>query len=381
MYTVNEFDCPYSAFQPLGGKHNPFSRGMRLYKKDAGNPPDPNPGYIANAQATKEVADIQRQTATDYLNFSKQQYEEIKPQLQAITDQQVRIADANEKRASEYSDYEKATYRPLEKSIVDEANNYNTEANTQKLASKAAADVNIGYSNARDQNTRAMASMGINPNSGRFAALNNQLAMQQGADAAGAQTNARQNAENLGYARKLDAAGLGRGLASNASTAYGISINSGNSAGENSKSAANYMGGAYGQASGMYGQAGSTYGIAGQQYGNMYNQQMQAYQAKQQNSASIMGGIGNIVGRVGASYLTGGIMKADGGPIYRAGGGAIRGPGGPVDDKIPAMLSDGEYVLPADTVKKIGVKKLDKVVKKTHTPAAEQRRKALKGKK
>jgi hypothetical protein len=46
------------------------------------------------------------------------------------------------------------------------------------------------------------------------------------------------------------------------------------------------------------------------------------------------------------------------------------------------MLSNGEYVLPADTVKKIGVKKLDKVVKETHTPAAVQRkRKALKGKK
>jgi DNA recombination-dependent growth factor C len=53
-----------------------------------------------------------------------------------------------------------------------------------------------------------------------------------------------------------------------------------------------------------------------------------------------------------------------------------------VDDKIPAMLSNGEYVLPADTVKKIGKEKLDKVVKETHTPAEIQRkRKALKGKK
>jgi hypothetical protein len=44
------------------------------------------------------------------------------------------------------------------------------------------------------------------------------------------------------------------------------------------------------------------------------------------------------------------------------------------------MLSDGEYVLPADTVQKIGKKKLDKLVAETHTPAAVQRkRKALKG--
>ncbi len=58
------------------------------------------------------------------------------------------------------------------------------------------------------------------------------------------------------------------------------------------------------------------------------------------------------------------------------------GPGGPVDDKIPAMLSNGEYVIPADTVKKIGKANLDKLVQQTHTPAAVQRRrKALKGKK
>jgi hypothetical protein len=64
------------------------------------------------------------------------------------------------------------------------------------------------------------------------------------------------------------------------------------------------------------------------------------------------------------------------------GAGGVRGPGGPVDDKIPAMLSDGEYVLPADTVKAIGKKNIDKVVDKTHTPASVQRkRKALKGKK
>jgi len=47
-----------------------------------------------------------------------------------------------------------------------------------------------------------------------------------------------------------------------------------------------------------------------------------------------------------------------------------------VGDKIPAMLSNGEYVLPADTVKAIGKNKLDKIVDKTHTPAAIQRSRA-----
>ena len=58
-----------------------------------------------------------------------------------------------------------------------------------------------------------------------------------------------------------------------------------------------------------------------------------------------------------------------GGNSGYAGGGKIKGPGGPTDDKIPAMLSDGEYVLPAKTVKKVGVDKLDKLVMKTNHKA------------
>ena len=39
-------------------------------------------------------------------------------------------------------------------------------------------------------------------------------------------------------------------------------------------------------------------------------------------------------------------------------GGHVRGPGGPKDDKIPALLSDGEYVVNAAAVKKIGVQNM-----------------------
>lgn len=42
-------------------------------------------------------------------------------------------------------------------------------------------------------------------------------------------------------------------------------------------------------------------------------------------------------------------------------GGYVAGPGGPTDDKIPAMLSNGEYVINADTVRKVGVGALDRL--------------------
>lgn len=48
-------------------------------------------------------------------------------------------------------------------------------------------------------------------------------------------------------------------------------------------------------------------------------------------------------------------------PIRRASGGPVFGAGGPTDDKIPAMLSNGEYVLRASAVKKIGVENLNRL--------------------
>jgi murein DD-endopeptidase MepM/ murein hydrolase activator NlpD/phage-related protein len=45
--------------------------------------------------------------------------------------------------------------------------------------------------------------------------------------------------------------------------------------------------------------------------------------------------------------------------VNYASGGLVRGPGGPRDDKIPAMLSNREYVLPARRVRDIGVQNLD----------------------
>lgn len=52
-----------------------------------------------------------------------------------------------------------------------------------------------------------------------------------------------------------------------------------------------------------------------------------------------------------------------------ANGGHVRGPGSGTSDSIPARLSDGEFVLPADTVRKVGVKSLRDLVDMTHKPS------------
>jgi hypothetical protein len=354
---------------------------------------------MSNAAASSaEVARIQQESAREYLNFQKQQYADMKPLAEAVSnkqmqtmDQQMRIADSNEARASEYANYERSTFRPLEQGLVKDANEFDTDAKREELARRGMADVATAYEAQRKQAMDTLARYGINPNSNRFAAINAQLSQGQAADSAGVATNARTNAEQLGYARKIDAASLGRNLASNASTAYGIATSAGNSANASGATAMDSasapgtaMGGAYGSYSTQMGNAGASYTNAGNIYARGYG--IAANQASEANSAlsgivgmGIKGAMGYATGGMsGAASAMTGIRFADGGKVH-VGKGGVSGPGGPVDDKIPAMLSNGEYVLPTDTVKAIGKAKLDKLVAKTHTPAKVQRQRALKG--
>ena len=382
---TTEFDMlPDRAFQPRG--KGPFTRGMTLEGGGGkgGSAPDPNPGMIASADAAKQTADAQREIAKNSLDFAKQQYAEMKPLYDQIVASDTETQKATAENAKRYNDFQRDTFQPLQQQIVDEAKAYDTEGHREQLATQASGDITQAFGVAKQQQERQFAAAGIRPDSGRFAALNQNLLTQEALGKAGAQNTARVNAENLGYAKKMDAAAIGNGLAGNSVAAYGTSINAGGAATGAMQASGSGMQQGFSTGISANNGAASAYGTAGNIYGQEFNGRMQGYQANQQANSSMMSGIGGLVGRVGAAYMTGGMsamMKADGGSIYRAGGGAIRGPGGPVDDKIPAMLSNGEYVLPADTVKKIGVKKLDKVVKKTHTPAAEQKRKALKGKK
>ena len=88
----------------------------------------------------------------------------------------------------------KGTFRPLEKKLTEEAAQYNTEAEREKLARGAIADTASSFANMRDQAQRQSRSSGVNPNSGRFAALNQQLNLQEALARAGAATGTREMA-------------------------------------------------------------------------------------------------------------------------------------------------------------------------------------------
>jgi len=258
------------------------------------NPPPPN--YEPLAQASVEAAKIQAELGQQQLDFAKEQYDANAPVLQAIADQQMAAQQQQMEQAQDYYDYQVDTYRPLEQGLVADAQRFNTEAYRDQMASRAAADSGRAFGIAQQQNQRAMASMGVNPNSGRFASMNNATGLQQAASRANAMTGARNQAEQMGYARKLDAAGLGRGLAGASTAAYGGATSAGTSAGMNAQSAGNnYMAG-IGQGAGTIG-AGQNMQIQG--LSNVLNNQTSTYINSQD---SLLGDIGGLMGGAASMY-------------------------------------------------------------------------------
>jgi len=256
----------------------------------------PPPDYAPLAKASEEAARIQAGLGREQLAFAREQYDRSAPILEGIANQQMAAQNEQMAQARDYYNYQRDTYRPLERGIVADAQRFNTEAYQNQLAGQAAADAGRAFGISQQQNQRAMASMGANPNSGRFAGMQNATGLQQAAMRANAMTGARNQAQQMGYARKLDAAGLGRGLAGASAAAYGGASNAGSMAGQNAQSAGqNYMGNmAIGSGTIAQGQQMQLSGLS-----NILNNQTSAYV---NTSGSLLGDIGGALGGAAAAY-------------------------------------------------------------------------------
>ena len=258
------------------------------------NPPPPD--YTPLAEASAEAARIQADLGRQQLDFAREQYDRAAPMLEGIANQQMAAQGEQMAQARDYYNYQRDTYRPLEQSIVADAQRFNTEAYRDQIAGQAAADAGRAFGISQQQNQRAMASMGVNPNSGRFAAQQNATGLQQAAVRANAMTGARNQATQMGYARQLDAAGLGRGLAGASAAAYGGASSAGSMAGQNAQSAGqNYMGNlAIGSGTIAAGQNMQIQGLS-----NVLNNQTSAYV---NSNDSFLGDIGGALGGAASIY-------------------------------------------------------------------------------
>lgn len=255
------------------------------------------PDYTPVAAASERAAELGFEMGNLQLDFARQQYEEAKPMIQQVVDAQIASQNETQTQGRDYYNYLKDTYRPLEQQMVADTQNFNTDAYREQLAQKAASDAGLAFENTRAANERSMMSMGVNPNSGKFAALNRQSELGLAAQRAGAMNQTRQSAEAMGYARTTDAIGLGKGLSGASVGAYTAALNAGNSASANSQSAGNNYQNAMNNGIGTM-QTGLNTQMSG--LNNILANQTSIYNSDAQNS----GGLGKLAGQLGAAALS-----------------------------------------------------------------------------
>lgn len=218
----------------------------------------------------------------EQLAFSKRQYAEMKPLAERVYGQQMAAQDQQMRQAQDYYNYQQNTFRPVEQGLVRDAERFSTEGYREQMAGQAAAAAGRAFGVQQEMGQRAMAARGVNPNSGAAMALQSQGNLGLAAQRANAMTGARTQAEQLGFARRMDVTGLGRNLAGASTAAYGGATNAG-SAGMNVAMAPGDQ----------YSRGLSS---TGQTYGNILNSQTSAYNAGMAQAdpfASIVGmGVG-----------------------------------------------------------------------------------------
>lgn len=255
-------------------------------KKSSAPAPAPDPAIGQSALANIELG-------KDWLDFAKEQFAEGNKR-QDVTDaltsqvvnQQLQTQDEANAWAREDRTRTKETFQPVEDAFIKTAQEYDTPEKQAEAAAAAKADVMASTATQQQASQRQMASMGIDPTSGRYAGITRAQDTNTALAGADAQNKARQIIRDKGLALKADAINMGKGLASSTAAAYGIGTNSGNSAvGNNATANAQFHQNGQVMAQGMSGAIGAN-NSAGSMLNSLYGNQLSAWGTQEQISAN-----------------------------------------------------------------------------------------------
>lgn len=183
------------------------------------------PDYSGLANASEESAQIMADLGREQLAEARRQYDLNRETADRVAQSQLELMDQTKAQGDDYYSHWKANAQPLETALADEAAAAGTEAKQQEAVDRAVADAQGGYTRALNQALRQGRRYGLNP-----AATTGAMAVMQAQNTAGAATAAREKEKALGYAKKLDVAGLLRGMTGASQGAYSVANQSGNSA-------------------------------------------------------------------------------------------------------------------------------------------------------
>lgn len=248
-------------------------------------------GGGGNSAAQTYTAIQQIQLSRDQLDWAKQMYAEERPareEASRIANEasgvQMDMMRQQMNFAQQSRDDYDQLYRPLEQKIVKEADEYDTPERRAAESAKAVASVEQQLNLQRDATMREQERAGVNPASMRTAGMQASMDLNAAKLKAGAGTQAGQQVEAQGYARRMDAANLGRNIASSQGTQAALATSMGTQSAATATQGLNNLTSGNANLSQAYGTAINGMGAAGNTFGSLAGRGAAAQAAKDKNT-------------------------------------------------------------------------------------------------
>lgn len=329
-------------------------------------PPKPPDTSKYSNEAYSQSQELRR-WAQEMWDTGQQEWGKIQQWSQDVMGQMMPAMEDSFTWAKEQRDRYDNLVVPQMQSLFSEAETYASKGEEQRQRAAAIQDTKSAFEAEREANRRRLEGYGVDPSEVRTNALEQQAGIAQAAMSALAANQAGERTKEIGRNLRTQAIATGQNMAAQGMQAgaqgagYGTgglqAVTGAGVGGANIASGAlPYMGGA--------GQANVTgAGIVDQAYGREldYNE---AKNAAAQMDFDNMMAVGQSVGQV---------MPVPG----AATGGPVIAPGGPTDDAGAVAISDGEYVIPADVVMKLGTNHFDKMIEKETGRPPPERKQAI----
>lgn len=239
-----------------------------------GGKSSPAPDYEPLLKASRESTAAMTGLGNRQMDFAERQYTEQAPIARQVAAQQIAAQQQQMAQGQDYYNYQRDTFRPVEQGLVADARNFSTQDYREQLARDASAAAGKAFGINQEAAARAGGARGINPNSGAGLGLQMQNNLGLSAMRSNAMTGARTQAEQMGFARRMDVTGLGRGLSGASTAAYQGATGAGTSGINTSMAAGNQFGNLFNQGVNTTGQG---YQIGNQGYANVLNNQTSQY--------------------------------------------------------------------------------------------------------
>lgn len=300
-------------------------------------------GFDEIGEISKAQLESQYGMADERQKYDQEQWRQNRDRLSGIDDSMLDYSEDSMRRAGEDRARYEELYQPIEEQYLDKVKNFDTAERRTSEAAAAQTEVAAQSEAARQSALRRLESYGVDPSQTRNQALDVGVRMEEAKAKAGAATDARRSVEQTGMALEQGTINQGRGL--------------------DTQGKSNFAAGAsaiptYGQDAGeLYGQGNAALDA----WGSAIGSKAETAAANQSNKNAAGGDMLGSVATIGAAAIP-----------FMAEGGEIEGPGGPTDDAIDAKLSDGEFVIPADVVKRKGTEFFDKMIVKVQQELAER---------